>query len=158
MTNFARKSKALFISLLCTVSFLIAPLAIVGCSSGCKSTTTNTYKASGVTHVAATAALRGWNEYLGKAYAEAAANTDTNKAVKARIEILAKEQQVKAAWEKYQAAQLTLLTVTQEFAKTDPKAPPDPTAWDRVTHAAIAASVAAADIIALLEKLGVKIQ
>lgn len=136
---------------------LTIPVVIVGCSGGCKSVTTNTYKASGVTHVAAVSALKVWNEYLRVAYAQADANTDTNKAAVARSEILAKEEQVSAAWKKYQDSQITLLNVTQAFAKVDPNAPHDPTAWDQLSQASLAASEAAAEVVALLRKFGVKI-
>lgn len=161
MKSLLSRSKVFLAWVFAWAWFIGAPLSIItltACSgSGCKSVTTNTYKASGVTHVTAVAALKVWNEYVGVAYAQAASNTDTNKAALARAELLAKEEQVQAAWEKYQAAQISLLNITQSFSKVDPNAPHDPTAWDRLSQASIAASEAAAELVGLLRKFGLKV-
>lgn len=161
MKEFTRRSKIFLVWVFAWAWFIGAPLSILtltACSSGCKSTAKSTYVVSGVTHVAAVNGLRGWNEYIGRAYADAAANTDTNKAAQARGKILEQEVQVKAAWEKYQAAQLTALTAAQEFSKIPPKDPNAPAAQDRLAAAMAASAATLVDVVALLEKFGIKIK
>lgn len=134
----------------CIVSLPIAP-------AGCKSAIKTSYKVSTATHISATTALRGWNEYLGQKDREltALALTDSAKAAKQRAGIAAQVAQVKAAYEKYQATQIALLNAAQQFALV----PTGTNAPSQVTiDAAIAASSATlAELVNLITLFGVKI-
>lgn len=154
------KSFKVFISLLSAIAITAAPVALVGCSSGCKSPTRSAYVASGVTHAAAAASLRGWNDYLGAEYEKIGnlSATDPEKAAKQRSELLDKEKQVSDAWGKYQSAQLAVLTAAQEFAKVPPGDPNAPNAQDRLNAAVAASSATLNAVIDLLRQFGVKTQ
>lgn len=155
-----RSPLKLFISILvaAAIPWGIA-VSVVGCSSGCKSPTRNAYVASGVTHTAAAAALRGWNDYLGAEYEKIGnlSATDPEKAAKQRADLLDKEKQVSDAWGKYQSAQLAVLIAAQEFAKVPPGDPNAPNAQDRLNAAVVASTVTLNAVIDLLKQFGIKV-
>lgn len=132
----------------------VVPLGIVGCGFGCQSTSKTTYAASGVTHIAAVTALKGWNEYLGNEYASILAQsaTDPDKAGKRKTALLAKEEQVKAAYEKYRASQIVVLTAAQEFGRE-----PSATGQDKLSAAVAASAATLASLLDLLKTFGVKL-
>lgn len=153
------KGFKVFVSLLSTLAMLAIPVAMVGCSGGCKTKpSTTAYQVSGVTHASLVSALRGWNDYLGAEYKAIAAlpDTDANKA-KRKDALIAKEKQLKAAWEKYQAAQIAVLTAAQEFSKIPANDPNASNAQDRLNAAVAASSVTLGAVIDLLRQFGVKV-
>lgn len=135
----------------CVVSL---PLVPTGCAKGVKTT----YQVSSATHITATTALRGWNEYLGVKDREltALALTDPDKATKQRAGIAAQVVQVKSAYEKYQASQLVLLTAAQQFNKV-PTGTNAPSSQVTLDAALAAASATLLELINLVQTFGVKL-
>lgn len=149
-----------FYSLFVAICLSVIPLGIVGCGSGCQSTTRTTYVASGATHVGVVTALKGWDAYLGQEDARLAelAKTDKAKADKERSDIADKNKQVRDAYAKYQASQIAVLTAAQEFAKVPANDPNAPGAQDRLSVAVAASSATLATLLDLLKTFGVKVQ
>lgn len=146
---------------ICTFSIAtmlcFVPVAIntIGCASAGK----NAYVTSGITHVTAVTALKGWNEYLGVTYTNIAtqASVDPVKAEKRRVALLEQEKQVKDAHVKYQAAQLAVLVSAKEFSRLPPNNPNTPAAEDRLVAAIAAASVTLTALLDLLQQFGIKL-
>lgn len=108
---------------------------VVGLLCGCGSLTETVYHTSGTAHVTARTALLGWNDYLATHEVSEAA-----------------ELRVKAAYEKYQAAQIALLSaaIVWEDAQN-----PDNEA--RLEQATASAGEALAALVKLVRTLGVKL-
>lgn len=149
-----------FFSILCAFSLFAIPIAIAGCSGGCKSTERTAYVGSGVTHISVTAALRSWNDYLGLRDAEltALANTDPAKAAKERQKLGEQNAKIKDAYAKYQAAQLAVLTAAQLFGNLSPDDPNAPAAADRLNASIAASATTMNSVIDLLKQFGVKVK
>jgi hypothetical protein len=118
---------------------LIVPLLLAGLlfggSVGCKSTpATKVYKVSAAADITATTALAVWDSYL-------ASHPDTP---------AEKELIVKAAYERYQAAQIAVLDAAIAFKQSGDAGKP-------VFDSAIAAAGASlGDLIAVLRQFGVQ--
>jgi hypothetical protein len=121
-------------------AFFAIGAGVLSLTSGCASNQT-VYRTSGTAKVTADAAMRTWGAYVAQ----------FNPSVE-------KEQQVKAAFEKYQAAQLLLLDSAIAYRKAEASGG-DKTAAQAKLDASIAgASAALGDLIGLIESFGVKLQ
>ena len=121
-------------------SGILAGLALV---NGCGSTPPQiSYRTAATTCTTVDAAMTAWGHYVAQFHPPAN-----------------QESQVKAAFEKYQAALLLVLDANQLYialAGTSPNAPPADLAT-RITATQTAASQAYADLLALLTQYGVKL-
>lgn len=147
-------------SLLAAAFLACGLLTFVGCQSGCKSTTKTAYRTSGVTHVTVASGLRGWNDYLAAKDAElkTLAVTDPTKADAERAKIGEQNAKVKDAYNKYQHAQVALLTAAQEFSKIPPNDPNAPAGADRLSAAVAAATATMGSVLALLADFGITVK
>lgn len=141
-----------------TVCLMAVSISVpLGCSTNQSKVA---YVSSGATHISARAALSGWNDYLGREYAAIAeqAKTDPEKAAKRKAELTAREVTVKAAYERYQASQLAVLTAAQAFSRVRAGNTNAPAAQDRLTEAVAASSVTLASVLDVLREFGVQIK
>lgn len=142
------------------IAGLIGGTSIIGTSVvGCASVSRNAYISSGITHTTARVALTGWDEYLSQQYTTVTNLTEANpeKAEKLRAELLEKEVKVRDAYEKYQAAQLAVLTAAQAFSQIAPSDPNSPRAEDQLTASIAAAGITLSALVDLIQKFGVKL-
>lgn len=121
---------------LCAV-LATAPIACLttGCSTT-KSPATIAVKVSDASQVSVMAALRAWNEFIPVGRPS-----------------INQQRQVKAAWQKYQTAQLGLLDAAL-LLKQDPNLVSSQTGLNK---AAAVSAQALADLVSLLRQFGVKI-
>jgi len=106
--------------------------------TGCASAPTTAYKVEGATAVSVTAAASLWNSYVAVNHPSAAV-----------------ELQVRSAFEKYQAAELLAIDVTASYASLT--ATNAPLAASSLASASTGVSTALADLVTLLESVGIKI-
>jgi hypothetical protein len=105
---------------------------------GCRNPETVAYKSSKTAHITATAALKAWRDYVA-----------------AKHPPVEQEKKVQAAWDTYKAAQLTLLDATKAYMAAG--SPPPATAQQKFDQALVAGAAALADLIGLIQQLGVKL-
>jgi hypothetical protein len=121
--------------------YIPAGIALAGLATGCKTANTAAYKATGAVVVTVDAAMSAWGDYVRTSHPP-----------------VAQEIAVKDAFEKYKAAALTVTSAGAAHAKVLATQGADPTSAASALNAAIAISSAAlGDLIALIQKFGVKI-
>ncbi len=133
-------------SLLVAVALYLGPvLALALCvgtgfvaCGGCKSPESAAYNASKTAHITALAAMAAWSDY-----------------VTAKHPPVEQERKVEAAFNNYKAAQLVLLDATKAYMQAG--ASPDKTVQDRFDLALASGGAALADLINLIQSLGVKL-
>ena len=147
--------KTKFATILMCLALALGTFVITGCS-GCQSSAKKAYVTSGATHIGVVAALHGWNDYLGMKDREIEAMPDKAAGRKEWEKISDQNAKVSAAYEKYRAAQIALLTATQEFSKIPPNSAEAPAAADRLSAAVAASTATMGSVLALLSEFGIK--
>ncbi len=133
-----KKTRSFILAILLTAGLgLAAGLTGTGCQT--------TYKAEKAADITVTAAMTAWGDYVAQFHPP-----------------VEQEQKVKAAFEKYQAAQILAVDATKAmFDLTATNGISDPTATSvakaKVSQASASAAGALADLVALIQSFGVKI-
>ncbi len=141
------RSLGLFLALTFSVPnlLLVAPTAVLYLTAtGCKTANQTAYKATSATYITVDAAMKAWGDF-----------------VRANHPPVEKEQKVKAAFDRYQAAALVVTSAGAAHAKVLADQAADPatkaTALSNLNAAIAVTSASLADLINLVQVFGAKL-
>lgn len=122
-------------------TLLVAPISVsTSLLTGCASNQT-VYRTSGTAKVTADAAMRSWGKYVSQFRPP-----------------VSQEQKVKAAFDKYQAAQLLLLDSAIAYRQAEASGGDKSSAQAKLDAAVAGASAALTDLLGLMQQFGLKLQ